>query len=469
LAGQHDGSLRGYKGMAHELLRKYQLAIGDTIKIKTIDEEYTGILIPRYESSDESHVVIKLRSGYNIGIGTEKIRSIDRVTDPGQGAGRPFTARKSKPPIPFDEDRESYEFIRGSRRTENPKVALIGTGGTIASKVDYRTGGVTAALSASELYDCVPELEDYASIEPEVLLNEFSENIKPAHWTLIANRIAEKVRSGKYQGIIVSHGTDTMHYTAAALSFALQNLSIPVVLVGAQRSPDRPSSDSAQNLLGATIFAMKSDLSGVFVSMHATPSDDVIACHLGTRVRKNHTSRRDAFETIDGLPIALIRVGSLQIVEQETGIKLKNRSQDAQELFVRPNFDSKATLLKYYPGFDPELITYLVEKGYRAIILEGTGLGHVSSDCFRQLREAVDSGTMVFMTSQCIWGRTKMTVYETGRDLLDIGVIPLSNMIPETALVKAMWTLANTKDIESAARTMQENIANEISKRIPIL
>jgi glutamyl-tRNA(Gln) amidotransferase subunit D len=214
---------------------------------------------------------------------------------------------------------------------------------------------------------------------------------------------------------------------------------------------------------------MKSDLSGVFVSMHATPSDDVIACHLGTRVRKNHTSRRDAFETIDGLPIALIRVGSLQIVEQETGIKLKNRSQDAQELVVRPNFDSKATLLKYYPGFDPELITYLVEKGYRAIILEGTGLGHVSSDCFRQLREAVDSGTMVFMTSQCIWGRTKMTVYETGRDLLDIGVVPLSNMIPETALVKAMWTLANTKDIESATRTMQENIANEISMRIPIL
>jgi len=469
LAGQHDGRLRGYKGMALELLRKYQVAVGDTIRIKTIDEEYTGILMPRYESSDETHVVIKLRSGYNIGIGTEKILSIARITDPNQSAGGTFTARKLKFPIPIDEDRESYEFMRDNRRKGNPKIALIGTGGTIASKVDYRTGGVTAARSASELYDCVPELEDYASIEPELLLNEFSENIKPAHWTLIANRIAEKVRTGKYRGIIISHGTDTMHYTAAALSFALQNLSIPVVLVGAQRSPDRPSSDSAQNLLGATVFAMKSDLSGVFVSMHATPSDDVIACHLGTRVRKNHTSRRDAFETIDGLPIALIRDGNPQIEVQDTGIKLKTRSQDAKEFVVRPDFDSKATLLKYYPGFDPEFITYLVEKGYRAIILEGTGLGHVSSDCFRQLREAVDSGTMVFMTSQCIWGRTKMTVYETGRDLLDIGVIPLSNMISETALVKAMWTLANTKDIESATQTMKENIANEISMRIPIL
>ena len=466
MAGQNDGSLIGYKGMVLDLLMKYQLAVGDTIKIITIDEENIGILMPRYESSDETHVVIKLRSGYNIGIGTEKIRSIVKLADPSRSAGAPSTAGKSKPPIPVDEYRESYEFMRDSGRQGTPKIALIGTGGTIASKVDYRTGGVTASLSALELYDSVPELEDYASIEPEVLLNEFSENIKPAHWTIIANRIAEKVRSGNYQGIIVSHGTDTMHYTAAALSFALQNLPIPVVLVGAQRSPDRPSSDSAQNLLGATIFATKSDLTGVFVSMHATPSDDVIACHLGTRVRKNHTSRRDAFETIDGLPIALVRGGNPQIEVQETGIKLKTRGHDVQELVVRPNFDSKAALVKYYPGFDPEFIAHLVEKGYRAIILEGTGLGHVSSDCFKQLRETVESGTMVFLTSQCIWGRTKLTVYETGRDLLDIGVIPLSNMISETALVKAMWTLANTKDIKSAIRTMQENIANEISMRI---
>ena len=466
MAGQNDGSLIGYKGMVLDLLMKYQLAVGDTIKIITIDEENTGILMPRYESSDETHVVIKLRSGYNIGIGTEQIRSIVKLADPIQSAGGPSTEEKSKPPIPVDEYRESYEFMRDSGRPGSPKIALIGTGGTIASKVDYRTGGVTASLSALELYDSVPELEDYASIEPEVLLNEFSENIKPAHWTIIANRIAEKVRSGNYQGIIVSHGTDTMHYTAAALSFALQNLPIPVVLVGAQRSPDRPSSDSAQNLLGATIFATTSDLTGVFVSMHATPSDDVIACHLGTRVRKNHTSRRDAFETIDGLPIALVRGGNPQIEVQETGIKLRTRGHDVQELVVRPNFDSKAALVKYYPGFDPEFIAHLVEKGYRAIILEGTGLGHVSSDCFKQLREAVESGTMVFLTSQCIWGRTKLTVYETGRDLLDIGVIPLSNMISETALVKAMWTLANTKDIKSAIRTMQENIANEISMRI---
>lgn len=466
MAGQNDGSLIGYKGMVLDLLMKYQLAVGDTIKIITIDQENTGILMPRYESSDETHVVIKLRSGYNIGIGTEKIRSIVKLADPSRSAGAPSTAGKSKPPIPVDEYRESYEFMRDSGRQGTPKIALIGTGGTIASKVDYRTGGVTASLSALELYASVPELEDYASIEPEVLLNEFSENIKPAHWTIIANRIAEKVRSGNYQGIIVSHGTDTMHYTAAALSFALQNLPIPVVLVGAQRSPDRPSSDSAQNLLGATIFATKSDLTGVFVSMHATPSDDVIACHLGTRVRKNHTSRRDAFETIDGLPIALVRGGNPQIEVQETGIKLKTRSHDVQDFVVRPNFDSKAALVKYYPGFDPEFIALLVEKGYRAIILEGTGLGHVSSDCFKQLHEAVESGTMVFLTSQCIWGRTKLTVYETGRDLLDIGVIPLSNMISETALVKAMWTLANTKDIKSAIRTMQENIANEISMRI---
>jgi len=301
-----------------------------------------------------------------------------------------------------------------------------------------------------------------------VLLNEYSENLKPADWTIIAHKIKEKVASAKYQGIIVSHGTDTMHYTAAALSFALQNLPIPVVLVGAQRSSDRPSSDAALNLIGATIFAVRSELTGVFVSMHATTSDDVIACHLGTRVRKNHTSRRDAFESIDGVPVALIRGEILEMQSEQTGLKLKKRTNNTNGLLVRPDFDRRAVLLKYYPGFNPEFISHAVAAGYKAIILEGTGLGHVSKDCFPQIRNAVESGTLVFMTSQCIWVRTRMTVYETGRDLLDIGVIPLSDMMAETATVKAMWALANSKDANSTTKMMQENIANEMSMAIPI-
>jgi glutamyl-tRNA(Gln) amidotransferase subunit D len=447
-----EDNLRGYKEKSMELLRGEEITVGDTVTIKTSEKEITGILMPRYESADKNHIVIKLKSGYNIGIRTDQIQSIAKIEDSFKQLSKEYKINQS---------------IK-SKSKAHPKIALIGTGGTIASKVDYRTGGVSAALSASEIYASVPELANYASVEPEVVLKEYSENLKPSHWTTIANKIKEKVTSGKYQGILVSHGTDTMHYTAAALSFALQNLPIPVVLVGAQRSSDRPSSDAALNLIGATIFAVKSELTGVFVSMHASPSDDIVACHLGTRVRKNHTSKRDAFESIDGMPIALIRGEILEMQLQQTGLKLKKRDNNTNGFLVRPDFDRRVVLLKYYPGFNPELIAHAVVADCKAIILEGTGLGHVGKECFPQIRNAVESGILVFMTSQCIWGRTRMTVYETGRDLLDIGVISLSDMMAETATVKAMWAIANSKDAKSVARLMQENIANEISMSIPI-
>ncbi|MDQ5875626.1 MAG: Glu-tRNA(Gln) amidotransferase subunit GatD, partial [Thermoproteota archaeon] len=310
----------------------------------------------------------------------------------------------------------------------------------------------------------VPELANHASIDPEVLMSEYSENVRPEHWTLMAEKVAEKVTTGRYRGIVLSHGTDTMHYTAGALSFALRKLPVPVVLVGAQRSSDRPSSDAALNLLGATIFATESKYAGIFVAMHAGTSDDVIACHVGTRVRKNHTSRRDAFESIDMTPVALVRNNEIEM-QQKHQNRLEQRSSD-NHFEVNTKFEDRVILLKYYPGFDPMLIEHAINVGYRAIVLEGTGLGHVGRTCFPALKKAVDEGLMVCMTSQCIWGRVRMTVYDTGRDLLDIGVIPLSDMISETATVKAMWALANSKDVEAAKKIMQENLANEIS---PIL
>lgn len=458
----------GYKANSAELLRKQNVAVGDTLTVKTSENEFTGTLMPRYESADKNHIVIKLKSGYNIGIATDKVQSISKLTGPAQEAHDVPTTNHVNSFICIGNEYESNQSSnQDGQSNTRPYIALIGTGGTIASRVDYRTGGVSAVLSASEIYSSVPELKNYASIEPEVLLNKYSENLNPMDWTIIATKIKEKVVSGKYQGIIVSHGTDTMQYTASALSFALQNLPIPVVLVGSQRSSDRPSSDAALNLIGATVFAVKSDLAGVFVCMHASPSDDVIACHIGTRVRKNHTSRRDAFESIDSMPIALIRGEILEMQMQQTRLKLKKRN-NTNGLLVRPAFDKRAILLKYYPGFNPELISYVVAAGYKAIIFEGTGLGHVSEQCFPHIRNAVESDVLVFMTSQCIWGRTRMTVYETGRDLLDIGVIPLSDMMAETATVKAMWALANSKDIESTTKLMQDNIANEILMSIPL-
>jgi len=444
---EHDNS-GSHREVGLKLLTNHNISIGDSVKIDTEDGEIIGLLMPRYESASEEYIVIKLKSGYNTGIHVEKINSITKLLDKDQNS-----ASIRSPVI--------------TAKQNLPKIALISTGGTIASKIDYRTGGVHAALSADELYASVPELADHASIDPEVLMSEYSENLRPEHWTLIAEKVAEKIKTGKYRGIVISHGTDTMHYTAAALSFALQNLPVPVVLVGAQRSSDRPSSDAALNLLGATIFATRSEYAGVFIAMHAGTSDYTIACHVGTRVRKNHTSRRDAFESIDITPVAFVRNNEIEMQQKHQNLLVRRFTANVVKINTR--FEDRVMLLKYYPGFDPALIEHAINSGYRAIVLEGTGLGHVGKECFPALKKAVGAGLMVCMTSQCIWGRVSMTVYDTGRDLLDIGVISLSDMISETATVKAMWTLANSEDIEAAKKIMQENLANEISDIIPIL
>lgn len=437
-----------------ELFGKFNVNLGDSVIIETDNNKHVGILIPRYEYADINHLVLKLKNGYNIGINLEKIKSIIK------------TPEKSDP-IKFETDDNLTESdkSRNHSGSQNSILSLLSTGGTISSKIDYRTGGVMPALTAKELNDSIPELKKIADIDPEVVLSEYSENVRPEHWTLMAKRIANNVLSGKYDGVILTHGTDTMHYTAAALSFALQNLPIPVVLVGAQRSSDRPSSDASTNLIGACTFATKSRFSGVFVAMHHTISDDVIACHVGTRVRKNHTSRRDAFHSIDISPFSLIKKDQIEICEQYVDLKFHKRNKNLENFIVKSNFDDKVTLLKFYPGFDCKIIDYCIKKGDRAIIFEGTGLGHINKESFQQIKTAVKNGIFVFMTSQCIWGKTSLTVYDTGRDLLEIGVIPLSNTTSETALVKAMWCLGNFED-KDVIKIMTTNIANEFTNRI---
>lgn len=439
-----------------ELFGRFNVDFGDSVMIETDNANHVGILIPRYEYADVNHLVLKLKNGYNIGINLEKIKSIQK------------TPEKSDP-IKLNTHDNLTESDKSSDYPDSQlsNLSLLSTGGTISSKIDYRTGGVMPALTAKELNDSIPELKKIANIDPEVVLSEYSENIRPEHWTLMAKRIAENVLSGKYDGIILSHGTDTMHYTAAALSFALQNLPIPVVLVGAQRSSDRPSSDASTNLIGACTFATRSKFSGVFVAMHHTISDDVIACHVGTRVRKNHTSRRDAFHSIDISPFALVKKDQIELCEQYADLKFKERNKDLENFVVRSNFDERVILLKFYPGFDCKIVDYCVQKGNRAIIFEGTGLGHINKECFHQIRAAIKNGIFVFMTSQCIWGKTSLTVYDTGRDLLEIGVIPLSNTTSETALVKAMWCLGNFED-KDVIKIMTNDIANEFTNRIII-
>ena len=429
----------GYRGRAFDALKKAHVEIGDNVRVVKASEIYEGILIPRSEYGDEKHVVIKLKNGYNIGV---EITAETRIEKIGEGAKPTF----APPPLP-------------EQRPGLPRVAIISTGGTIASRVDYRTGGVRPALSASDLYSVVPELADVAQIETQILFSLFSENLTRQHWTEIAQTVAKKIHEGA-EGVLVAHGTDTMGYTAAALSFALQNLPVPVIIVGSQRSADRPSSDAATNLLGAVSAAAKAPFAEVVVAMHETPSDTCIVLHRGTKVRKCHTSRRDAFKSVNATPITRIENQSITMLTKEY------RKRDlSRKLQLKPDFEEKVALVKFYPGMDPSILDLYTENEYRGIVLEGTGLGHISKDCNDTIRKAVKKGTVVAMTSQCIWGRVNMNVYDSGRDLLALGVMPMEDMLPETALVKLMWVLGQTKDLDEVKTLLKTDIAGELSPR----
>ena len=426
--------LKGYKGKSFEYLQQKDVDVGDSIKVVS-DLTYEGILMPRYETSEDSHIVLKLKSGYNIGIELSEITNIEKISSPKQ-----IVEEKSV------------------QKTDSslPKILLLSTGGTIASKVDYRTGAVTPALTASDLNDAVPEIANIANIDAEVLFSEYSENLQPEHWVETAKKI-ESVANSDYKGIIIAHGTDTMHYSSTFLSFALSGLKIPVVFVGSQRSSDRPSSDAALNLIAATRLIVETDAKGVYTVMHHNESDDTISCHLGTRVRKNHTSKRSAFETVGNDPAFLIL--NEKIIKNSTSEFFTEQSFNP-----RLGIDTKVALVKYHPGYEPRHIDSIIDLGFKAIIFEGTGLGHVGKTMYDAVKKANQHGLFLGMTSQCIDGRVRMTVYESGRDLLELGITPLENMIPEVALVKTMWALGNSEDNNGLKKLLLENIASEFSE-----
>lgn len=424
---------RGYGGKSLSFLKESKVKVGDSVKVIE-DLTYAGILMPRYEHTDDKHIVLKLRNGYNVGIEVDKIKKIELIP----------TEKIEKKDLPQTKTDASL-----------PKVLLLSTGGTIASKIDYRTGAVTPALSAKDLNATVPELANLANIDAEVLFSEYSENIEPSHWKKLAEKLHSYAKSD-YKGIVIAHGTDTMQYTASFLSFSLAGYPIPIALVGSQRSSDRPSSDAALNLISAVRFVVATNTRGVFVIMHHNESDDLVVGHVGTRVRKNHTSKRSAFKTIGGNPAFLI-------LENKIENNLEKEFFKHKEYLAKLNVDSNVALVKYYPGLNPKIIDFLIESGYRAIIFEGTGLGHVGKTMYNVIKKANESGLFLGMTSQCIEGRIAMNVYESGRDLLELGIVPLSDMIPETALVKAMWALGNSENMTQMKKLMLENIASEFS------
>ncbi|MHB8567816.1 MAG: Glu-tRNA(Gln) amidotransferase subunit GatD [Nitrososphaerales archaeon] len=438
----------GYKGRAYDVLESYGARSGNSVKITTDDGlETTGLIVPRYEHADSEHVVLKLKSGYNIGILVDKIKSIAVLEDVGE---RKFGVGP-------------YKSHEGENTLSSKNLLLLSTGGTIASRVDYRTGAVHPALSAEDLYSAVPELGEIASVHPNVVFSTYSENLTPSDWQKLSEEILVLTDSlqKRPDGVVVMLGTDTLAYVAAALSFSLLGFDLPVVCVGAQRSSDRPSSDAALNLKAAASFAVCSKLPGVYVSMHDSENDNIIAVHSGVRVRKNHTSRRDAFESIDSKHIAHVKdAESFEMAPQS------NRELD-QSLKLKTKFEPAVALVKFHPGFDQSILDYYVdERKVKGIVIEGTGLGHVSSSTVSNLSEIVKRRIFVGMTSQCIWGHVDLNVYETGRDLLAAGVMPLENMLAETAFAKLSWALGNFP--AGVNEVMLENLVGEFTQRIPL-
>jgi len=427
----------GYSGRLAELLSRLSVKVGDLVRVESRGRVYEGILMPRSGLGDRECLVLKLASGYNVGVRVDGGTRITKVRE-----GEPW---RRLPPPPSSPD------------PSKPLVRLVGTGGTIASRVDYRTGGVHPAFSPEELYSLVPELAGLARLETVEACSVFSEHLTPELWVRIAEKVAEGLNSGA-RGVVVAHGTDTMGYTSAALSFMLRNLTGPVVLVGAQRSSDRPSTDAHLNLLSAVAVASRSDLGEVCVVMHGSMEDDFCLIHRGTRVRKCHTSRRDAFLSINASPLGVVRGGEVRMLGE-----YRRRGEGRVEVDAR--LEPRVLLLKVTPGMAPDLLQAALERGYRGIVLEGTGLGHAPESLFGALREAGERGVPVVMTSQCLWGRVNLNVYSTGRDLLGMGVIPAEDMLPEVAYVKLMWVLGHTGDPEEVRRLMLQNLAGELSPR----
>ena len=458
---------RGYAGRSLEFLRERGIEVGDRVRATAKGGAvHEGIVMPRYESAGggdggAGRLVVKLASGYNVGLEMDEIAEIEAVA-----GGR-------------EESPEEPEVADGGERGGEadgglPRILLLSTGGTIASRIDYRTGAVTPAVTAGELSASVPELARIARLEPRILFSEYSENMEPDHWMRLASELdsAAAGAGGRYAGVIVAHGTDTMQYTASYVSFALRGYPLPVAFVGSQRSSDRPSSDAALNLIAAArLIASGRAGRGVYVVMHMDGGDSAAACHPATRVRKCHTSRRDAFRTIGGEPAFVVR--------HDRGGEVEARGE-ARDYFGGAEYSPEiaagrgAVLVKCHPGYDPAALDHMIEAGRcRAVIFEGTGLGHVGRPLYPTVKRAAERGIFMGMASQCVEGRVRMTVYESGRDLLAMGIVPLGDMLAETALAKAVWALGRedarggggggAAGADALRRSMLETVASEAS------
>ena len=432
-----------YSSAIQKILKKKKIATGDRISVN----EYEGVLMPK-SAGDPNVLVIKLDNGYNIGIAFKGVK-IKKMKSEEKKKSQKLTEYKPDP----------------SKKT----IVILHTGGTIASRVDYRTGGFYPAFTPEDLFFSMPELAAIANFRTRVAFQMFSEDMEPMHWIILADKIKEEISRG-CDGIIVVHGTVTMIYTSAALSYMLQNISIPIIIVGAQRSSDRGSSDAAMNLICAANFIVKTDFAGVAICMHGSMDDEYCFVLPATNVKKMHTSRRDTFRSVDVLPHAKVHYdGEIEFLRKDYA------RRDNKQLIVENKFDTRVAIVKLRPGFTYRELELFEKAGYKGIVIEGTGLGNAPvtvldkyTEHHKKLLDTISrmtkKGIFIGMTSQCPYGRVNMNVYSTGRDLQKAGVVPLA-MTAEAAYVKLGWAIA-TIGKGKIKEIMLTNIADEIVGKI---
>lgn len=438
-----------YSDNVIKILKQNKSQVGDVIQLTTTKGQFEGMIMPRSNQGDQNSIVIKLDSGYNIGININNIQKIKNIK-----SIKPTISKPSKM----------------SKSNEKGDIAIIGCGGTIASKIEYKTGAVFPALSGNELIESYPEINEISTIHTKNLFSILSEDMTPTHWSMLAKEIETQIKNGA-KGIVVTHGTDTMHYTSSALSFMLQNIPVPVIMTGAQRSSDRASSDAKINLI-SSMLASKSNLGEIGVCMHANSNDNINYVHRGNRVRKMHTSKRDAFKSIDQLPL-------IKIDWQNKKLEAINKYKKIGEgkFMVKPKINDNVALIHIHPGIKPKLIDSLSD--YDGIVLSGTGLGHVSTNPFNDklinpiisnIKSLIDSDVTVVMAPQTIYGRLNLNVYTAGRLLKSVGTIGHNkDWTPETAFAKLCWALGQTKKNNEVKQLMEQNIANESNEKSVIL
>jgi glutamyl-tRNA(Gln) amidotransferase subunit D len=418
---------------------------GDLVKIETEDGVFEGVLIPRPEMLPKGVVVLKLESGYNVGIDEHKIKSKSVVKE--------YVPKK-----------EITKTIHNN--PDLPTVAILSFGGTISSKIDYKTGGVKADYDASDFVEMCPELRNVANIKTKRVMQIMSEDLDLKTLSEMPEAFKPYLEDDSIDGIVMTCGTDMLHYIAAGLSFMIQNLNKPIVITASQRSIDRGSSDAFMNLSCAVKAAASFDGAEIVTCMHGSSDDEFCLLIKGAKVRKMHTSRRDAFRPINALPLAKLNYPSLTIDEIDNNYRRKKDFTGAVE--INSKLSEKVAIVYVYPGVDSGIIDYYIEKGYKGLVIAGTALGHVptegDSNLLPALKRAVEKGIFIGIATQTLYGRTHPYVYTNLRKLsVLLGCVYGEDMTPETAYMKLCWLLGTHKSHEKVAELFKENLVGEIN------